>query len=61
MSIPFLKKDDNRGASLVLVIVALLFVGIISVLILTLTVGNANTVDTVSRKTFTPQRTLSMI
>ncbi len=49
MSIPFLKKDDNRGASLVLVIVALLFVGIISVLILTLTVGNANTVDTVSR------------
>ena len=47
MSIPFLKKDDNRGASLVLVIVALLFVGIISVLIL--------------RKTFTPQRTLSMI
>ena len=49
MSIPFVKKDDNRGASLVLVIVALLFVGIISVLILTLTVGNANTVDTVSK------------
>ena len=42
-------KTDNKGASLVLVIVALLFVGIISVLILTLTVGNANTVDTVSK------------
>ena len=40
----FLK--DNKGASLVLVIVAMLFVGIIATIVLTLTVGNIKSVST---------------
>ena len=37
---------NNKGASLVLVIVALLFVGLISSIILTITVGNSRTAST---------------
>lgn len=39
-------SKNNKGASLVLVIVAMLFVGIIASVILTVTVGNSNSVRT---------------
>lgn len=46
-------RSDNRGASLVLVIISLLFVGIIAAAILRMTVGNNRAVDTASRSSST--------
>ncbi len=43
MNREFLRKD-NKGASLILVIVAMLFVGVIASIVLTLTVGNSNSI-----------------
>lgn len=46
-------RSDNRGASLVLVIISLLFVGIIAAAILRMTVGNNMAVDTANRSSST--------
>lgn len=46
-------KADNKGASLVLVIISMLFVGVIAAAILRMTVGNNKTVESVSKSSET--------